>query len=214
MRRNDRQQGRFGVPGRRTRQDRARNLEARVQRPRILIVCEGKKTEPNYFLAFRVTNDVYGAGIETIRVVEEAIRRNEADGPYDQVWCVFDRDDFPAHDYDNAIHMVQSRTGEGFRVAYSNQALELWYVLHFEYLDAAVHRAHYIERLDVLLGRKYKKGDTETYSLLQQRGDEERAARFAQRLRELHEDDLPYSQRCPETTVDQLVQALREVRRN
>jgi hypothetical protein len=177
-------------------------------------VCEGKKTEPNYFLSFRVTNDVYGEGIETIRVVEEAVRRNDADGPYTQIWCVFDRDDFPPDNFDNAIHMVQSRAADGFRVAYSNEAFELWYLLHFEYLDAAVRRTHYIEKLDTLIGRKYKKGDIEIYDLLQKHGDEDRAIRFAQRLRGQHGEDTPCSRRCPETTVDLLVQALREIQGN
>ncbi len=93
----------FGNPGRRTRATRERMIDRRAMRPRILIVCEGGKTEPNYFLAFKVTNDVYGRGLETIRVVEEAIRLNEKEGPFDQVWCVFDKDDFPADDFDNAI---------------------------------------------------------------------------------------------------------------
>jgi hypothetical protein len=152
--------------------------------------------------------------METIRVVEEAVRRNAVDGPYDQIWCVFDRDDFPADNFDNAIQMVKSREREGFRVAYSNEAFELWYVLHFEYLDAAVTRAHYIERLDILLGRKYQKGDAEINNVLQERGDESRATQFARRLCQLHGDGTPCSKHCPETTVDRLVQALREVQAN
>jgi hypothetical protein len=43
----------------------------------LLIVCEGEKTEPNYFRAFRVTSDIYGEGLETMRLVEEAERINE-----------------------------------------------------------------------------------------------------------------------------------------
>jgi len=213
--RNDSSTGhrKFGMAGARTRETRTPTLEIRNMRPRILIVCEGKKTEPNYFRSFRVTNDVYGEGIETIRVVEEAIRRNDTDGPFTQIWCVFDRDDFPPDNFDNAIHMVRSREQEGFRVAYSNEAFELWYLLHFEYLDSAVRRTHYIEKLDRLIGRQYKKGDPEIYALLQHRGNEQLALRFARRLREQNGPNTPCSQRCPETTVDLLVQVLREVQR-
>ena len=93
----------FGYPGRRSPEGRNRTIERLRERPRILIVCEGEKTEPNYFRAFRVTNNVFGEGLETIRVVEEAERLNEVDGPFDRIWCVFDRDSFPADNFDNAV---------------------------------------------------------------------------------------------------------------
>lgn len=39
----------------------------------ILIVCEGKQTEPNYFRGFKLTNvDVDGAGADPMTVVERA----------------------------------------------------------------------------------------------------------------------------------------------
>ncbi|MCW3055308.1 MAG: abortive phage infection protein [Chthonomonadales bacterium] len=211
--RNDNSKGKrkFGSAGMRTQDTRVGQLEVRRQLPRILIVCEGTKTEPNYFRSFRVTNDIYGEGIETMRVVEEAMRLNDKEGPFTQIWCVFDRDDFPAQNFDNAIHMVQSRESTGFRIAYSNESFELWYLLHFEYLDAAVRRTHYIEKLHKLIGRNYEKGDTEIYATLQQVGNEDLAMRYAQRLREMHGTDKPCSQRCPETTVDLLVKALRAI---
>jgi hypothetical protein len=47
------QQRQFGKPGHRTRGSR-NAVEQLALRPRILIVCEGAKTEPNYFRSFRV----------------------------------------------------------------------------------------------------------------------------------------------------------------
>jgi hypothetical protein len=74
-----------------------RRTGSRKIRQRFLIVCEGEKTEPNYFRAFRVPGDVVidirsGAGAHT-SVVREAIHtlENTVD-TYDQIWCVFDRD--------------------------------------------------------------------------------------------------------------------------
>lgn len=66
---------------------------------RILIVCEGTKTEPNYFKSFRITSAkvvVSGSGLVTRSLVQHAIelRNAEQDFPYDVVWCVFDKDDF------------------------------------------------------------------------------------------------------------------------
>jgi hypothetical protein len=174
-------------------------------------VCEGEKTEPNYFLSFRVTNDVYGAGKETIRVVEEARRLNDSEGPFDQIWCVFDRDSFPAANFDNAIHMLEALMDKGFRAAYSNEAFELWYILHFVYLDAAISRDQYAGMLEGHLGRKYRKGDTEIYALLRDRGSEALAIERAVRLCALHAPDQPPSQCSPVTTVYKLVQKLRQI---
>ncbi len=108
---------------------------SRPEKQRFLIVCEGQNTEPDYFRAFR-RNFKYanteiiaigGAG-ETIRVVKQA-QEQAAKEKYDQVWVVFDKDDFPAENFDNAIQMAKAC---GFFTAYSNQAFEYWLILHFE----------------------------------------------------------------------------------
>lgn len=75
---------------------------------RILIVCEGERTEPNYFRSFdrfKKGNMVYeltldGGRINTIGVVDKAISlRDQANVPYDRVWAVFDRDSFPEKNF-------------------------------------------------------------------------------------------------------------------
>ena len=50
---------------------------------------------------------------------------------FNQVWIVFDRDDFPADRFDNAIRSAE-RPMNGYHVAWSNECFELWYVLHFK----------------------------------------------------------------------------------
>lgn len=58
-----------------------------------LIVCEGEKTEPNYFKGFpkqigKVVYDIEfdGGGISTLKVVEKAIElRNKSKQKYDRV---------------------------------------------------------------------------------------------------------------------------------
>ena len=104
---------------------------------RFLIVCEGKKTEPLYFEQFRAPGlvvKVEGIGMNTISLVKEALRLRD-EGNYDQVWCVFDKDDF--EQFDDAIQLARR---EGMKVAYSNQAFELWYVLHFCFMQKSLQR--------------------------------------------------------------------------
>jgi RloB-like protein len=127
----------------------------RIERQRILIVCEGLNTEPDYFrqfrLYFRLTAaeivEVGGAG-ETIRVVERALKERER-SRFDQVWVVFDKDDFPPDHFDNAIHMAHAA---GIRVAYSNQAFKYWLLLHFEdHQGGGMHRDVYADKLNSYL---------------------------------------------------------------
>jgi hypothetical protein len=52
-----------------------RKLETKEPKERLLIVCEGSKTEPNYFRSFRVPRDVVevrGLGEDPSRLVRSA----------------------------------------------------------------------------------------------------------------------------------------------
>ena len=80
-----------------------RKIDSRPQTPRILIVCEGERTEPDYFLRFRVTKDVHGEAMNTLSLVERTIAIRDEKGPFDQVGCVFDLDSFPKQNFDKAI---------------------------------------------------------------------------------------------------------------
>lgn len=99
-----------------------------TEKPSILIVCEGKNTEPSYFNQFRITSaKVIGVGDNTVSLVNRAIELSKQ-GQYDQVWCVFDKDDFNDNDFNNAIKIAEANN---FGVAYSNQSFEYWLILHF-----------------------------------------------------------------------------------
>lgn len=71
----------------------------------ILIVCEGAETEYRYFDTLRITHDLITVSIEieptagqALSLVKSAIKRQmtrsrQPDAlPYDEVWCVFDRE--------------------------------------------------------------------------------------------------------------------------
>jgi hypothetical protein len=51
--------GNKNPPWQRSKSYRDRKVETRNLRQRILIVCEGAKTEPNYFKSFRVNKTIY-----------------------------------------------------------------------------------------------------------------------------------------------------------
>lgn len=126
-----------------------------------LIVCEGECTEPDYFKAFRLTTATVrtvGQAMNTLSLVHKAISIRDTDKlkrkKYDQCWVVFDKDDFPAKDFNQAIQLAESN---GFKVAYSNQSFEFWFLLHFNPYRGRIHRTAYSDMLSRLLGVEYCK---------------------------------------------------------
>jgi len=140
----------------------------KVPNPTILIVCEGKNTEPSYFHQFRLSSATIkpvGEGYNTVSLVNRATQLSK-EKEYDQVWCVFDKDDFDANDFNNAIDMADA---QNFGVAYSNQAFEYWFILHFEdHQGAGMHRDEYDKKINSHLsffGASYSgKGDKKVSS--------------------------------------------------
>ena len=95
----------------------------------------GVNTEPDYFNAFRLTSatvKAIGQGMGTLALVQKAINIKEQERQrgrtYNQNWVVFDKDDFSENDFNSAILSARQN---GFEVAYSNQAFEFWFLLHF-----------------------------------------------------------------------------------
>ncbi|HBA90663.1 MAG TPA: abortive phage infection protein [Anaerolineaceae bacterium] len=183
-----------------------RSAETTEKRQRFLIVCEGKKTEPNYFNQFHVPGlviAVRGVGMNTLSLVDEA-KRLRTEDEYDQVWCVFDKDDFPIDHFENAIKRANENN---MKVAYSNQAFELWYLLHFEYLQTAIDRKAYFNKLTEYLGFEYEKNSTGIYKKLLCKRDQ--AIKYAQRLMKGYNPPHP-GRDDPSTCVHELVIALLE----
>lgn len=186
---------------------RSRQIGIRELRDSFLIVCEGEKTEPNYFRKFRVHKLVlHGTGHNTASLVRETIRlKNEyfnEDKEFDQVWCVFDRDSFSAQSFNEALALARKAQ---FQVAYSNEAFELWYLLHFAYNDSAMARNLYSDRLTTALGFPYRKNSEEMYVLLLNKQQD--AIRNAERLLSQYEPPDPWNNN-PSTTVHLLVKEL------
>lgn len=185
-----------------------REEEKRSLKEKILIVCEGKKTEPNYFRAFPVNPEIVEVQIEgewrnTRSLVEEAIRL-KTQKSYNQVWCVFDRDSFPADNFKMACNIAEN---QNIRVAYSNEAFEIWYLLHFNYHTSALSRKQYQDKLTESLGITYKKNDETMYNQLQ--SSQKTTIKNAERLWDSYREHNPEKDN-PSTTVHLLVNTLNE----
>ena len=187
-----------------------RKQNIRSLRKRFIIVCEGKKTEPNYFKQFRVAVTIYdidiiGLGANTIAVVNKAIEEKQKNRDA-EVWSVFDKDSFSIQNFNAALARARSNN---IKVAYSNEAFELWFLLHFNYHTAATQRSNYAQMLSASnrLGFTYAKNDTDMYEILKDK--QAIAIQNAERLLRLYSPHDP-ARNNPCTTVHYLVQALNE----
>jgi hypothetical protein len=121
-------------------------------RPRILIVCEGRATEPQYFRDFTqefrsvVNLVVVDEGGTPKTLVERAIhekqeaarrarRSNDSSTRFADIWCVFDIDEHPLI----AEARLQA-TQHGIHCVVSNPCFELWLLLHFQDQTAHIER--------------------------------------------------------------------------
>lgn len=180
---------------------------------KILIVCEGEKTEPAYFKKFPEQPEVFdavdvkGIGNNTIFVVNKAIElrdKAEKDGePYIEAWAVFDKDDFPEENFERAIKLAAENR---IKCAYSIECFELWYLLHFNYYDTGMHRTDYFDKLSQLLKEPYAKNSENMYELLKRKTNT--AIKNASKLY-LKQCKQPLAKQNPVTLVFELVEKLK-----
>ncbi|WP_166336979.1 RloB family protein [Sphingobacterium chungjuense] len=208
------------------REEQKRKKDIRNKRKYYLIVCEGEATEPNYFeglkedlpkgvlTAYQI--DIAGTGRNTQSLVDEALRlqtvyEKNTTRKIDRLWVVFDRDSFSAKDFNGAIQRCHN---SDVGCAWSNEAFELWYLLHFQYYENAMSRRRYKEMIEnylkPILGSefRYEKNSKQMYALLKEYGSLDNAIRNAKRLAERFEGRQDYANHNPCTMVWVLVEEL------
>ncbi len=192
----------------------------------ILIVCEGQ-TEKLYFEAFPVlamrVEAINLGGQSKLKLVESTIEIiKSSDKEYDEIWCVFDMDvrrgadEFA--DFDNSIIKALQL---GYKVAYSNDSFELWFFLHYHFIDSQQLRTFYYKALSKKFGLKYDP-DGKKYNfclkiykilLTDNNSSQDKAIERAMQLFE-KQKDLPWSKQNPVTKVYELVEELNRNLRN
>lgn len=143
-----------------------------------IIFCEDENDEPYYFRSFGIENKVkincipnqkkgrlnlintlsYCQNLGLVECIDHTLKIKE--GVTENIWCVYDRD-LESTDLgeiaekDNLYFTTAIDTAEkaGLRVAWSNDAFELWVLLHFEVVPASykLHRNYIYERLTEIL---------------------------------------------------------------
>jgi hypothetical protein len=160
-----------------------RTKEKRASYDRILIVCEGEKTEPHYLDELINYYKLNTANVEVdgncasapSKIVAYALKRYQQEknkrDPFDKVYCVFDKD---AHaSYDAAQQTIaKSQPKNVFQAITSVPCFEYWLLLHYQYTDQPFHATGKKSSCDNLINElkiflpNYKKADKGIYAQL------------------------------------------------
>lgn len=212
------------------REEHKRKVGTREIRQYFLIVCEGAKTEPNYFESIKkglppgVVDclEIEGEGKNTLNLIEETIkireRKEKASNQrkFDQTWAVFDRDSFPPDNFNNAINKGEKLKNK-IHCAWSNEAFELWYLLHLEFVSAPMSREDFKPRIEAWISQRmgrpfqYLKNRADMYEVLQKFGDENQAIKWAEKL-DASYGDFEFAYHNPCTKVYKLVLELNKLK--
>lgn len=201
------------------RRDRAKKIRPEYH----LIVTEGTDTEPAYFAAIRdiinqkyehrVRLEIFGEGDNTLNLLKKACERaSKSPNIYRHVWVVYDTDDFPPKHIDAVVHACRDYSTEEteYHAIWSNQCIELWYLLHFGFMQSDLHRNEYwpklTERLSEIGAGKYEKNRNDMYQVL--RPYMEQAIMNAKKLADINAGKPP-SQSAPGTQVYEVIEKLK-----
>lgn len=213
--------------------------KAAVRKPydRVLIVCEGEKTEPIYLEELRIEWELDSANIEIdgscgsspISVVEHAVQLYFTDlnagNPYDRVFCVFDKDQHSS--FDSAINKVDkinrslskkfsdSSKVDIFTCIYSIPSFEFWFLLHYVYTTKPYGSVPGKSPSDCLIGDlkaylpDYSKCQKGLFKMFLEQGALDGAIAYS---KSIFEQAKTSGDSNPSTNVHQLVEYLRDIK--
>lgn len=208
-------------PRRRGARRRGRSRPHRPGNPRVLILCEGTRTETGYFKALKTDRGLTSVVVRASRagqpgprgLWERAQAELREDPGWDEVYCVLDHDGRADEvgDLERKLTALgQRHRSSRIEMVLSDPSFEYWLLLHFEFTDRPFAAAgkdrtacdEVIERLRRHLP-EYRKNDPRIFEQCRDRVDD--AARNTQR------PESSRSSGAPRTDVGRLVARLIEI---
>ncbi|ODS35603.1 MAG: hypothetical protein A7316_03540 [Candidatus Altiarchaeales archaeon WOR_SM1_86-2] len=188
----------------------------------VVIVCEGAKTETQYFNGFNERN----SGVKIVplyencngpkSIVESAEKQidkydlnlDEGDG----LWCAFDVDE---NTNDMIAYAVKIADENNIRIALSNPCIELWFLLHYPWsYNWTLTRKEAFKELKGFI-KDYDKNYPEIYSMLKDKLPT--AIENAKKLDRIHEKNnikLISVESTPSSQVFKLIESIQELKRS
>ncbi|MGP8331246.1 MAG: RloB family protein [Methanosarcinaceae archaeon] len=171
----------------------SRKTRTRARHKLLVIVCEGEKTERNYFKQYRkrgcglqieTPNTKYTDPANLVKFAKGQIKKYDLDLKNgDDIWCVFDCNG--NININTQIISACKNAGKSVKIGMSNPSFEMWYLLHYEYYGHPLNNHDLMNRLKKYIPEYLKNGDY--FELLLSR--RETAIKNAKKLKSLHESN-------------------------
>jgi len=201
----------------------ARSVPKRQPKIQFTLFCEGRKTEPLYFMALKkhdngslISIRFGDKGRVPITLAEKAVKFVKSPGSMrgrggrrnlfeeqDQVWVVFDRDEHER--FDEAVSLCEAN---GIGVARSNPCFEIWLILHLVDYDRQDDRHRVKGEFQRLLSEHGLESEEKVSFEKLTTAVEDAEARAEKLDRRRKEEGQPYGR--PSTTVGELTKAIRK----
>lgn len=193
-----------------------------TSKPRILLICCGTETEPNYFNGLRDKFELKSATVivksamksDPSSIVSEAEKcfyhEKDKGDPYDRVYCIFDKDDFK--DYEEAkLRIKNHKKTDVFFATFSVPCFEYWFLIHFGDTSSPYKSTPDKSAADLLIADlikkwpEYKKNIKDSFEFLEDRLPEAMKA-GKKSLKEY----AKYGGDCSHTNVHELIKYLEQ----
>ncbi|MCK5225515.1 MAG: RloB domain-containing protein [Planctomycetes bacterium] len=202
--------------------DLKRPEASKEQHKNVLIVTEGKKTEPIYFKELKkklrlkmVDVEIVGEGATPITVVNRAIslkkerelvaKNSSTKTEYDIIYCVVDVEAPTPHtDIHKAIDKAKSNALE---IVLSNPCFEYWYILHFKKTSAHFKSSKNVNTQLKKYYPAYAKSDTTIFNIVYPKTND--AIKHSKEVLNEHHSNAADLIKCnPSTHVHKIVEYL------
>lgn len=193
--------------------------QKRIEQKAILIAFEDTKSAKYYFndllkdkkLTGKVILVKKDKGQDPKRVIEKLAeyKLKNPNDIFEKEWIVIDRDNWSKDKY---LGTIEKARNNNICVALSNDAYELWILLHFKTIRSYTHRKDLNHQLNEIFfkkfGKKYEKSSQDIYNLII--GEQPEAIKNAKILSEQHKRDYGKidPEKNPITMIYQLVECL------
>lgn len=185
----------------------------------IVIVCEGEKTETQYFHGFKKRNSgvnivpLHGKCTDPKSIVDfakEQIGKKDLNfDEGDSLWCVFDVDENTDEMIDRAVKLANKHN---IQIALSNPCIEFWFLLHYDgTYNPTLTRDEACNKLKDHINN-YDKSYPKIYSVLKDKLPT--AIKNAKKLNKTHENEsiqLLSTKSVPSSQVFKLVESIQEL---
>lgn len=204
--------------------DLARRRAKRSAYQKILIVCEGEKTEPNYF---NELIDYYELNTANVKidgscgsspqsVYEAALelysKEKKSGDPFDRVFCVFDKDTHTTY-VDTVAIISQHKPKKIFQAVKSVPCFEFWLILHFLLITKPYVATGNKSAADCVISDlrqyipDYEKGDKDVFAPLHSQ-----LGRAIHNSKQVNEEAAKNDTDNPSTDIGELVSFLKNIK--